>query len=244
MTPKKSKKADLESKRGLFLLFGMALSLIAAIVVIQYEKGFVQEDTSFADMPFADNGPDMIRTVTEVEKLEKIKIEKKIPNDLPPEIVEDDDVKLLIKTLFKPDDEGPKGLVEIKGPSDLDKIETIKYVNIEHIARPKECGDISDKSEQRDCFNAWIKRYISENTNYPELAKQLGLEERIFVNFVVSENGDIEDVMLMRGENEILAKEALRVVSQMPQMIPGRNQSGRNAKMTMTIPVNFTLSKY
>ncbi len=239
MIPKKNKGADLEGKRGIFFLFGIALSLTAAIYVIQLERGFEKPQPSEPrTYTFNDDFPP--RTVQTKEQKEVVKLDKPNP-DLPPEIVEDTDPKLEIFELFKnPTEPTEEGLAIIEGPSDLHNIETMDFIVMENIARPFECEGVTDKDEQKDCFNIWIKRYVAQNTKYPEQARQLRMEDVVYVTFLISENGDVEEVTIGRGQYDILNKEAVRVLSSMPKMIPG-SQRGRKAKMKMTIPVNFKL---
>ncbi len=239
MIPKKNKGADLEGKRGIFFLFGIALSLTAAIYVIQLERGFEKPQPSEPRAyTFNDDFPP--RTVQTKEQKEVVKLEKPNP-DLPPEIVEDTDPKLEIFELFKtPTEPTEEGLAIIEGPSDLDEVVAVDYVVIENIARPLECEGISNKDEQRDCFNSWIQRFIAQNTKYPPLAREIRLQGKVYVNFVISENGEVEEVTLVRGEHDLLNTEAIRVLSAMPKMIPGKQQ-GKVVKMKMTIPVNFKL---
>lgn len=240
MIPKKNKGADLEDKKSMFFLFGIALALTAAIYVIQIERGFEKPKvTEPKTYTFNDDFPP--RTEQLKEQKEIVKVEK-INHDLPPEIVEDTDPKLKIEELFKtPTEPTEEGLIIIDGPSDLGEIETMEFVVMENIARPFECEGVTDKAAQKDCFNEWIKKYIAQNTSYPELAKQIGLEGKVYVNFVISETGLVEEVSVVMGEYDILNKEAVRVLSTMPKMIPG-NQRGRKAKMKMTVPVSFKLS--
>ena len=238
MTPKKNNKADLEGKRTVFFLLGLALSLTAAIYVIQLEHGIEQPlDGCPAEYTFTDDDPVMI-TVRKVEQPPQHI--KKVDNTLPPEVTPDPVLTLDVSKIFS----GPEGPeedpVEIGRNDDLHLIETLDFVVMENIARPYECEGVGDKSEQKECFNQWIKEYIAKNTSYPELARQVGLQGKVYVNFVISESGEVEEVTLVHGEYEILNSEAVRVLSAMPKMIPG-SQRGRKAKMTMTVPVNFKL---
>lgn len=238
MTPKKNKGADLEGKRGLFFLFGIALSLTAAIFIIQIEKGVAKPDPP--RMPtYTFNDDSTPRTVRIVEEMEVKKLEKVNP-EMSTEVVPDDYPILEIKKLFDNPKEQEQGLTLIEVPDELHNVETIPFVVMENIARPFDCQGITDKDAQKVCFNEWIQKHIAKNTQYPELAKQIGLEGKVYVNFVISETGMVEEVSLVQGEYEILNNEAVRVLSSMPQMIPG-SQRGRKAKMQMTIPVNFKL---
>lgn len=85
--------------------------------------------------------------------------------------------------------------------------------------------------------NALIK-YISKTTQYPDSAKKNNIQGRVIVKFVVWKDGSIRDVEVVRGVEESLDKEAVRVVSSMPNWIPGK-QSGKNVNCKFFIPINF-----
>ncbi len=242
MTPKKNVSADLEGKRSLFFLFGIALTLVMAIVVLQYEKSFIRPIVD-GSVPIADISEQIDRTVWEVKKPEAAtqKIEK-VNQNLMPEILENDvdDPTLKISQLFK-DPFDDEGLREV-GIDDFDddEVEILDFVAIENIARPLECENVGSRQEQKDCFSRWIQTYVNSNTVYPQIAVEMGLTDKVFVTFIISENGDVEEVTVGRGEYEVLNNEAVRVLKGMPKMTPG-SQRGRNVKMRMTVPVNFQL---
>jgi len=94
--------------------------------------------------------------------------------------------------------------------------------------------------EQMPQFNGDIEKYLSENIHYPEQARETGIEGRVAVQFVVTENGDITDAKIIRGIGGGCSEEALRVVKSMPRWKPGKN-NGRAVKVQLTLPVTFHL---
>lgn len=84
-----------------------------------------------------------------------------------------------------------------------------------------------------------LKKFIYENTQYPDSAKDKSIEGLIVVEFVVNESGSIEDVSVWnKNFDPYLAAEAIRVVKKMPKWIPGSKKKG-NVKYY--IPFNFSL---
>lgn len=238
MQPKKHRKADLEGKRGLFFLVGIALALIAAITIIQYETALLKPAPT-PKAPIADIGDAIPITKHKVKK-EKVEKIEKINKKLPPKEV-DDKTKLNFDSIFSktPDPfEGDKP-VEI-GMEPEAPAEPIPYFRIEKIARPVECEKYNNREEQKTCFDEWMRQFIRSNTNYPRLAREMNLQDKVFVEFIISENGQVESVSVIKGEYDILNKEAARVLSSLPEMVPG-SQQGRTVKMRMTVPVNFKL---
>ena len=85
-----------------------------------------------------------------------------------------------------------------------------------------------------------LRKFISENIKYPVEAKDKGIQGKVFVNFVINENGKIENTKVVRNAHPLLDAEALRVISLMPDWTPGK-QSGKAVSVSYTIPVQFAL---
>ena len=88
--------------------------------------------------------------------------------------------------------------------------------------------------------DAELYKYLSKNIKYPKIAKQNGLEGKVFVQFVVNEDGSITDVQVMRDVGGGTGAEAVRVIKSMPKWTPGK-QRGKPVKVRYTVPVNFKL---
>lgn len=87
-----------------------------------------------------------------------------------------------------------------------------------------------------------LMQYLTENIRYPESAKQANIQGRVTVQFVVGKDGSIGNVSILRGVDEALDKEAIRVISAMPKWEPGM-QRGEAVKVRYTVPVMFRLPK-
>lgn len=84
--------------------------------------------------------------------------------------------------------------------------------------------------------------YLRKNIQYPEEARKMGIEGKVYVKFVVTKLGGISDVTVLRGveDGESLSQEAKRVVSAMPTWKPGK-QNGKPVSVYFTIPIAFKL---
>lgn len=87
-----------------------------------------------------------------------------------------------------------------------------------------------------------LMKFILGNLRYPSVAKEVGIEGRVIIRFVVSRNGDVQNVEVLRGLDPSCDKEAVRVVKMMPNWIPGK-QNGRNVPVFFTIPIVYRLAK-
>ncbi len=86
-----------------------------------------------------------------------------------------------------------------------------------------------------------LMKYLSANIRYPEAAHKAGTQGRVTVQFVVSKDGSIGDVKVIRGVDPTLDAEAIRVISGMPKWKPG-TQKGEPVNVRYTVPVMFRLT--
>ena len=87
--------------------------------------------------------------------------------------------------------------------------------------------------------NAFSK-WVNERLQYPEIAKENGIQGRVLLQFVVGADGSVSNVKVVRGVDPSLDKEAVRVVQSSPKWSPGK-QRDRAVKVTYTFPVIFQL---
>ncbi len=80
---------------------------------------------------------------------------------------------------------------------------------------------------------------IQKKINYPEIAKKAGVEGRVIVQFVVDEEGNVQDPQVVRGIGAGCDEEAIRAVKQ-AKFQPGK-QRGKPVKVKMSLPITFKL---
>lgn len=103
--------------------------------------------------------------------------------------------------------------------------------------------EVYDMVEQRPMFpggEAEMMKYLQDNIRYPEEAQQAKQEGRVICQFVVTSEGKIGDVKVMRGISPSLDKEAVRVIKAMPTWIPGKHD-GQAVNVRYTLPIMFRL---
>lgn len=94
--------------------------------------------------------------------------------------------------------------------------------------------------EQMPEFNGDLRAFLGNKLRYPDQAREAGIEGKVFVRFVVNEDGDITGTEIMRGIGGGCDEEAMRVVNAMPKWKPGK-QNGRAVKVYFTLPIVFEL---
>ncbi len=85
-----------------------------------------------------------------------------------------------------------------------------------------------------------LMKFLSENTRYPVIAIDHGIQGRVIVRFVVTKTGKVSNVEVMRGVDPSLDREAVRVVEAMPAWKPG-TQKGEAVNVYYTLPIVFKL---
>ena len=86
-----------------------------------------------------------------------------------------------------------------------------------------------------------LYKWLAEHIEYPQQAKENGIEGKVYVTFVVEKDGSITKPLLLRDIGGGCGQEVIRVVKMMPRWIPGKNH-GETVRVQFNIPVKFTLS--
>lgn len=88
--------------------------------------------------------------------------------------------------------------------------------------------------------DAELYKFISNNLNYPAMAIENNVQGRVVVQFVVTKDGSIGNVKVVRSVDRDLDNEAIRVCKKLPKFIPGK-QNGQPVNVWYTLPVTFKL---
>lgn len=228
MEIKKTPKADLENRRTLFTEIGLVVALLVVWGAFSYstkEKAVASlcEDTQ----------------VVEVEDMVPITEETPPPPPEAPKIpvlsdqidIVEDDIKV-DDNFMSLEDDASLG-VEI-----MDYVEEVKEEVVEEEAIPFQLV------EEKPSFNGGdaneFSKWVNSKLQYPEIAKENGVQGRVTLQFTVNPDGSVSNVKVLRGVDSSLDKEAVRVVSMSPKWKPGK-QRDRAVKVTYTFPVIFQL---
>ena len=82
--------------------------------------------------------------------------------------------------------------------------------------------------------------YVQKNLKYPIMARESNIQGRVFVQFIIEKDGSISNVKVLQGIGEGCDEEAIRLVENMPQFKPGRN-NGKPVRVQYTLPIMFAL---
>ena len=85
-----------------------------------------------------------------------------------------------------------------------------------------------------------LMKWLQENITYPKTAQELGIQGKVFVNFIVRSDGRIDGVKIQRGVHPSLDNEAMRLVKAMPRWKAGE-KNGQKVHSYFTLPFTFIL---
>ena len=131
-----------------------------------------------------------------------------------------------------------------KGTDDLNVVREHKdeiLVEEKHPEPVKE--EVFTAVEQMPQFpggEAELLKYITSHIKYPTMAAENNIQGRVVVKFVVGKDGRVGEVVVVRGKDPDLDKEAVRVVKTLPNFIPGK-MNGQAVSVWYTLPINFKL---
>jgi protein TonB len=232
MKPKKNPQKDLNKKSGMFFVIGLLLVLGMVYTALEW-KSFESD----INIDFAMNTPE--DGIEEVH-IEKFEIEQpKIKQVLPQEIkIEENDTEVEETEIIAIEVNIETEIVDVKDFEVVEEEEDVKVIwsTIEEVPVFPGCENEKDK---RACFNDMMQKHIRKNFRYPELAQEMNIEGRVNTTFMINNDGTIGTIR-KRGPHDVLEQEAVRILSKLPKMTPGK-QRGSAVKVSFAIPITFQL---
>jgi len=220
MEVKKNPKIALKNKYILFLNIGLVISLL--IITLAFEWKSYPD----SDLLHMSSVTDDFVEMTEIP----------ITNQPPPV------VKIKLPEIIEVEDEE-----EIKEEISIDlDVEITEETEIEVIvfAEPMEeevADEIFTLVEELPSFAggdiAYIK-FIQKNLIYPDKARRMGIEGRVFVQFIVEKDGSLTSIKVLKGIPGDCNEEAIRVLENSPKWVSGK-QRGRPVRVQMVVPITF-----
>ena len=233
MQIKKNPKADLTKNSNLYFAIGLAVILFISWRAIEW-KTYDRSGYGYEALNIDDDDDE------DVPITEQIKTPPPPPPPPPaPEIIEVvEDEEEIEETIIESTETDQEEIVEIVEVEEEFEDVDVPFAVIEDVPIYPGCERVA-KSKRRDCFQEQINKHIRKNFRYPEIAQEMGIQGRVYVNFVIDKDGSITSIR-MRGPDKNLEKEAQRIISKLPRMTPGK-QRGRAVRVPFSIPITFRL---
>ncbi|GLB51011.1 hypothetical protein NBRC110019_00500 [Neptunitalea chrysea] len=240
MELKKNPKADLNRNIGLYFAIGLAFVSGLMWAAIEYKTYDKVDDFNYS-MDLSDElveevpmtmqlappppppppppvQPEIIDIVDDDEEIEEVEIQST-------EVSKDTEVREVEEFVEVEEEEGP--MVDVP------------FTVIEDKPMFPACKK-KPKSKQAQCFKEKLDEHVRKTFNYPEIAQEMGIQGRVYVNFRINKDGTIT-VLGTRGPDKNLEKEAKRIIDALPKLIPGK-QRGQPTPVTFAYPIVFRLN--
>ena len=226
VAPLQKKHADVDIHKYRKVIANVGLMLSLAIILAAFEF------PDFDEQDLVDLGT----LEAEVEEMMEIPPTEQLPPPPPkietPQIVE------------VPDEEEIEEEIEIDLDMEADEETVIEEIIVDEEPEPEEkvqeIFEIVEESAEPTGGYAAFYKYVKKNIKYPNQAKRMGVEGKVYVQFVVDTDGSITDVKAIRGIGAGCDEEATRILQGSPKWKPGK-QRGRAVKQRIVLPINFKL---
>lgn len=85
-----------------------------------------------------------------------------------------------------------------------------------------------------------MQKFINDNIIYPQIPLQLGIQGKVYVEFIVEKDGSITNIRIARGVDNDLDKEAIRLIQKMPKWKAGE-MKGKKVRTFVSLPFDFRI---
>lgn len=226
MEAKKSPKADLESRKTLFLEIGLTFALAVALVAFNW-KSYEKKESTFTQA-----------VVMEIPEETIIQTQENTPPPPPePEVQMSEDIQIVEDDVKIEHELGPLDATDISKP-DLPVVRV--EVKVEEEVVEEEIFLVVEEQPSFPGGEDKMFEYLYSNIKYPQVAKENNITGRVFLTFVVEKDGSIANAKILRDIGGGCGQEALRVVKSMPKWSPGK-QRGKPVRVQFNLPVVFEL---
>lgn len=215
------KSKDQNQNRGMYIAVGMIVAL--SVTIFAFEWKTVEYFVPIESGRILTSLPDMVLPTSIAEPVPPK------PKTIPvfQEILEEPELEIEIPELEMIDPNA--AIPEVK----IDIEPVIEEVDNSIILLPEKMPEPANGFQE-------FYQQIGSEIKYPEKARRLNIEGRVFIQFVVGKNGEISQVEVVRGIGGGCDEEAVRAMKIMPAWLPGK-QRGRPVNVRMVIPINFNL---
>ena len=96
------------------------------------------------------------------------------------------------------------------------KVDTSEVIISESLPFMKKCEHIEDSEERMKCSDQELLEHIYRNLKYPSEAKKHGLQGKTYAQFIVSDEGKISDIRIIKTQCQGFADEVTKVIDSLP----------------------------
>ena len=219
MALRKKEGADLRKRYPLYVEIGLVLSL--ALLIVAFRADLSNESSFQVQMEEQET--------VDMKQIQQTQQEKEPPPPPKPPVPQE-----------VPNNEVIENETDFDASLDMDD-------RLDTSQGPPDDGEEEEEEEEQEIFMVVENqpelvggmKALQQSVEYPEFAKKSGIEGRVIVQFVVDEQGNVQEPQVTRGVHKLLNEEAIRAVKEQT-FKPGK-QRGQAVKVQMSLPVTFRL---
>jgi protein TonB len=223
MELKKNPKADLTKKSLFFFSIGLFVTMSLVLTAFEWKN----HEAKIEDL--VERRTDIFEETIEVP-----------PTDIPPPPPPQVQAPVIVEV---PDEEEIEEDIKVNLDIEVSQDTKVEEITVK-AEEPKEEVDeiftIVEESAAPKGGMAAFYKYVGDKMKYPPQARRMGIDGKVFVEFVINKDGSITDVKAVKGIGAGCDEEAVRVVQSAPAWTPGK-QRGKPVKQRMVLPITFKL---
>lgn len=225
MQIKKSPKADLNNKKGLFLEIGLIFALLLTVAAFAYTQKERQVEIIETSMEVVEEEITDITTQDQKPPEPPKKVEMQVLSDVLNVVTNDTKIETEFDfSEFSEDVEIVQQIEVVEEAAEDDA----PFIIAEEM--PKfQGGDLMK-------FRSWVQGKLK----YPQIAQENGISGKVTLTFVIERDGSLTNIQVMQSPDRSLADEAVRVLQSSPKWTPGK-QRNSPVRVRYTLPVEFRI---
>lgn len=231
MEQKKHPKVNLERKRGIYSAIGLLMAatfVLAALefrTISNYEKELGTNPDPFENKDIIESLLIYVPKVPDKPHVSKV-------NKMRSDFLIDENIE-----------EEPLDIIPIDVDDENNLMASVDHLFIDELVVEEEIPIIIPQvMPQFKGGTKGMNDFLKNNIRYPYVAQRDGKEGKVYLTFIIEKDGSISNIKILNdGPGGGCGQEAMRVVSKMPNWIPGE-QFGKKVRVKCTLPINFRLN--
>jgi protein TonB len=233
MKEKKNPRYNLENYKFIFFLLGLVVAL--GLVLWLFDLKFYDRPVEFTQEM------DRVYTEDDVIPITKQKLPEAPPPPVP-EIIEvvSDEVELEVELDIASTETDQTEAVDWEPVEVVEEEEeaneVLNFAVVERVPVFPGCEGAKNNNDRKACFQQKLLEFVVQNFKYPPKARELNIQGRVYVKFVIEKNGSVSNIQVLRGVDPILDDAAVECIQDLPRIAPAE-QRGKPVRMSFVLPI-------
>lgn len=224
--PKKTRRADLDKIRPLILSISLTITMLMMVFAFEFKT---HQSGKVIDILENKNAFEELAEVPQTEQLPPPPVVVQQPRII--EVPNEEKIKDEIKVQFD---------IDVTDRTVMPEFSMVVTTPIVEEEEPDKIFLIVEQTAAPKGGLATFYKYVAERINYPAQARRMGIEGKVFVEFVVDRDGKLTQFKVVKGIGAGCDEEAVRIMQSAPPWEPGK-QRGKPVRQRMVLPIYFKL---